>query len=195
MSATAIPTRSATRPAEREYRPFPNEAGRNARQEMLEVPILVRLLQLPRQARVLEIGCGRGIALVPLARLLRPARLVGLDIEREFLAEARDRVDTAGVTAELVPGDARALPFPDRSFDLVVDFGTCYHIARAHEALAEAARVLAPGGQFVHETPLSQFLSHPVRSFGRTMPWRREPRFGCPRRALFWSARPVRVTT
>lgn len=193
MSATAVATRVEPGPREREYRPFPNEEGRNTRQAVLEVPILIRALGLPRGVRVLEIGCGRGIALIPLARLLEPCRLAGLDIERAFLTEARKRLDEAGLAAELVPGDVRSLPFPDDSFDLVLDFGTCYHIARAEQALAEVARVLAPGGEFVEETPLSQLLSHPVRAFGRSIPWHVGRRFGPPRRALLWSARPVAV--
>jgi ubiquinone/menaquinone biosynthesis C-methylase UbiE len=191
MTATAVHGGTPLPAADREYRPFPNEEGRNTRQESFEVPILVRALGLPKRVRILEIGCGRGIALAPLARLLEPVRLAGLDIEPAFLAEARERLEARGIDAELVPGDARALPFPAASFDLVIDFGTCYHIARAKDALREVARVLAPGGQFVHETPLSQCLSHPVRSFGRRIPWRSEPRFGRPRRALLWSARPL----
>ena len=193
MTATTEPAGMPIPPRDREYRPFPNEQGRNTRQEIIEIPILVRALDLPKRIRVLEIGCGRGIALIPLARLLEPTVLTGLDIDPEVLLEARLRLERSGVVADLVPGDARALPFPSRSFDVVVDFGTCYHIARAEDALREVARVLAPGGRFVHETPLSQFLSHPVRSFGRTIPWHRAPWFGRPRRALLWSARPVVV--
>jgi ubiquinone/menaquinone biosynthesis C-methylase UbiE len=191
MTASALPAGIPIPDRDIEYRPFPNEEGRNSRQASLEVPMLVRALRLPKRARILEIGCGRGIALPPLSRLLEPVRLTGLDIEPAFLAAARARLDSLGIDAELVPGDARALPFPAGSFDLVIDFGTCYHIARPQAALGEVARVLAPGGRFVHETKLSQLLSHPVRSFGRSMPWRAEPRFGRPRRALLWHARPV----
>jgi ubiquinone/menaquinone biosynthesis C-methylase UbiE len=174
---------------QQEYRPFPNEEGRNSRQGSLEVPLMIRALGLPEGGRVLEIGCGRGVALPVLGRLLRPSRLVGLDPEVEFLEEARSRLSDAGITAELVPGDARRMPFPDGAFDLVVDFGTCYHIARPQAALAEIARVLSPGGLFVHETPLSQVLSHPVRSFGRRIPWRLAPLFERHRTALLWTAR------
>ena len=174
---------------ELEYRPFPNEEGRNTRQASLEVPVMVRALGLPPGGRVLEVGCGRGVALPGLARLLRPCRLVGIDIEPAFLAEARARLDTGGIAAELVPGDVRRMPFPDASFDLVVDFGTCYHIARPAAALAEIARILALGGLFVHETPMSQLLSHPVRAFGRRLPWRSTDRFERRRTALLWSAR------
>jgi ubiquinone/menaquinone biosynthesis C-methylase UbiE len=150
---------------------------------------MVAALGLPMGGRVLEVGCGRGVALPVLGRLLRPSRLVGLDPEEDFLAQARLRLGEAGIAAELVPGDVRRLPFPDASFDLVVDFGTCYHIARAGTALAEIARVLAPGGLFAHETPLSQLLAHPMRSFGRRIPWRQAPALQRHRTALLWSVR------
>ena len=176
---------------EPEYRPFPNEEGRNSRQASIEVPLMVRVLDLPIGRRVLEVGCGRGVALPALARLLRPSRLVGLDRDAEFLRQAGTRLAACGVAAELVPGDVRRLPFPDAAFDLVIDFGTCYHIARAGAALAEIARVLAPGGLFAHETPLNQFFSHPVRSFGRRMPWRQSTRFRRYQIALLWSTRRV----
>jgi ubiquinone/menaquinone biosynthesis C-methylase UbiE len=180
--------------AAEEYLPFPNEEGRNARQGSLEIPLMARLLGLPVGGRVLEIGCGRGVALPVLDRLLRPSRLVGLDPEAGFLDEARSRLSETGVVAELVPGDVRRMPFPDAAFDLVIDFGTCYHISRPETALGEIARVLEPGGLFVHETPLSQLLSHPVRSFGRRIPWRQAPRLQRHRTAGLWTARRLRAT-
>ena len=176
-----------------EYRPFPNEEGRNTRQATIEIPLMIRALGLPAGGRVLEVGCGRGVALPGLARLLRPSRLAALDIEPAFLAEAQARLDAEGIEAELVEGDVRRMPFGRNSFDLVVDFGTCYHIARPAAALAEIARVLAPGGLFVHETPVSQFLSHPVRAFGRRLPWKVFACFKRHRTAVLWSARRRRV--
>jgi ubiquinone/menaquinone biosynthesis C-methylase UbiE len=192
MSVPAIrPAEALTPPlaSDDEYRPFPNETGRNSRQESLEIPLMVRALGLPAGGRLLEVGCGRGIGLPVLARLLRPARLAGLDPEAGFLEEARARLGETGVEAELVPGDVRRMPFGEGAFDLVVDFGTCYHIARPEQALREIARVLAPGGLFVHETPVSQLMAHPVRSFGRRIPWRSEPRLVRHRTALLWTAR------
>lgn len=153
-----------------EYRPFPNEEGRNTRQAQWEIPALVRALGLPTGARILEVGCGRGVALPVLDRLLSPRRLVGLDIEEEFLLEAADNLREQGAKAELVQGDVRHMPFADEIFDVVIDFGTLYHIARPQLALGEIARVLASGGMFVHETKASQFLAHPVRSRGRRLP-------------------------
>ncbi|HEX8691153.1 MAG TPA: class I SAM-dependent methyltransferase [Longimicrobium sp.] len=177
-----------TLPPER-YQPFASVARRNLMQELLEVPALVRALGLPRGGRMLEVGCGQGFALGPLARLCAPSRLVGLDVDGEALAEARRHLDAQGVAADLLEEDMRAMPLPDASFDVVIDFGTCYHISRPEAALAEIARVLAPGGWFVHETPVSQLLSHPVRSFGRRIPWKAAPTLAPHRSRLLWSAR------
>ena len=171
------------------YRPFPNENGRNRRQETLEIPAMVRALGVPSGLRVLEVGCGRGIALPALARWCRPRRLAGLDIDPALLAHAVAHISTRGCGAELVEGDVRRMPFPAGAFDLVVDFGTCYHIAHAEEALREIARVLSPGGRFVHETKLSQLLAHPLRSRGRRIPWGSAPLLLPHRTAWLWSAR------
>ena len=170
-----------------EYRPFPNVDRRNVFQEKLEVPLMVWALGLPSGVRILEVGCGRGVALPPLARALAPNRLVGIDVDAELVAEARRRIAARGVAAELYHADVRALPFPAASFDVVIDFGTCYHISRPHVALAEVARVLAPQGRFVCETPLSQLLSHPVRAFGRRLPWGSVPSLVPDRARLLWS--------
>ena len=171
------------------YRPFPNVAWRNGMQELLEVPLLVRLLDLPVGRRILEVGCGRGIALPALSQLSRPAHLTGLDIDRGLLDEAAQRLNTRQVQADLVHSDMREMPFPDESFDIVVDFGTCYHIAHPDRALNEIARVLSFGGVFVCETPASQLLSHPMRSLGRMLPWSGTPCFVPHRNAILWSSR------
>ncbi len=135
------------------------------------MPALVHSLSIPTGARILELGCGRGVALVPLARLCDPRRLTGVDIDSRLLLEAKGRLEARGVEAELVCADARELPFADGSFDVAIDFGTCYHIAHPESALREMARVLVDGGLFVYETRISQLLSHPVRSASRRLPW------------------------
>jgi SAM-dependent methyltransferase len=78
---------------------------------------------------------------------------------------------------------------PSASIDLVIDFGTCYHIPDPQGAMREIARVLQPGGWFVHETPVSQMLAHPVRSCGRLLPWSQVPALRFFRTAILWSAR------
>jgi ubiquinone/menaquinone biosynthesis C-methylase UbiE len=171
-----------------EYRPFPNEHGRNWRQEHVEIPLMLRTLRLPRRARVLEIGCGRGIALPTLARHLTPARLVGIDIDAPLLADAQRRLRQTGTRAELIVADVRCLPFPDGCFDLIIDFGTCFHVARAEQALNEVARTLTFADIFTTETRLSQLLSHPIRSRGRSLPWRAAETLAPRRRAGLWQS-------
>src|SRR5437867_8224489 len=57
------------------------------------------------------------------------------------------------------------------------------------QSLQEISRVLRCGGLFVHETPVRQLLAHPVRSFGRHLPWSAAPRLRRDRLAFLWSAR------
>jgi ubiquinone/menaquinone biosynthesis C-methylase UbiE len=181
---------SARLPTSDGYRGFDDVPARNGLQELVEVPALVRALRLPAGGCVLEIGCGRGIALPALHTLLRPAALIGLDVDGTLLALAAARAH--GATASLVRADVRRIPLADASVDLVIDFGTCYHVANPDEALREVARVLRAGGLFVHETPVSQMLAHPVRSFGRRLPWRAVPALDARRTALLWSVREKR---
>jgi SAM-dependent methyltransferase len=171
-----------------EYRPFPNEAPRNWRQEHVEIPLMLLLLGLPRGGRVLELGCGRGIALPVLARSLQPIRLVGLDQDRTLLDEATCRLTGSGVTAELVLGDIRRLPFPNGDFDLIIDFGTCFHVGGADRALREITRALAPNGIFATETKLNQLFSHPVRSLARSIPWETAAGLARARHAGLWQS-------
>ena len=171
------------------YRPFPTKRGRNWRQQHLEIPLFASLLELPAHARVLEVGCGRGVGLPAIGERCRPARLVGIDFDADLLAEAREVSVDETVRLELLEADVRAMPFADESFDLVIDFGTCYHVERPWQALQEISRVLQPGGIFAHETPLNQLLSHPIRAGGRRLPWTAAPDLRPWRRALLWEAR------
>jgi SAM-dependent methyltransferase len=176
-----------------EYRSFGNKESRNGLQERIEIPLLVRALRLPQGGRVLEVGCGRGVALPALAARLRPASLVGVDVDGSLVEVARQRVVRTGTRAEVQVADVRALPFEDGSFDMVIDFGTCYHVsggvAGRLAALSEIGRVLRAEGLFVHETPVAQMLAHPVRSFGRRLPWAEMSTLVSDRRAVLWTVR------
>ena len=175
------------------YRPFDNVETRNGLQALVEIPLMIRALRLPPGGSVLEIGCGRGVALPVLFDRLEPTDLVGLDLDVALLAEAQARVWRTGTEATLVEGDVRDLPLETGRFDVVIDFGTCYHASDTVEgrraALNEVARVLRDGGLFVHETRVAQRLAHPVRSLGRTLPWRDVPQLVPDRSAVLWGVR------
>jgi len=168
---------------------FTNQGLRNVLHMRVEVPLLVRLLRLPAGCDVLETRCGAGLGLMALADNCRPASLTGVDIDEELLRQARARFSAHQLAANLVHGDIRGLPFPDESFDLVVDFGTLYYVRPARRALREIARVLRAGGVLVHETPLSQLLAHPVGSSRRLLPWRVAPELVPLRSAGLWACR------
>src|SRR5260370_28512716 len=76
---------------EQEYRPFPNVGHRNLLQETLAVPAMTWSLQLLQGGRVLEDGCGLGVALPPLARPLRRPHLVVIPADALVSAGARRR--------------------------------------------------------------------------------------------------------
>ena len=175
------------------YAPFGNVEARNGMQERIEIPLLILALRLPMGCRILEVGCGRGVALPVLSKWLVPRELVGVDVNPTLADIAARRVSDHRLNARVVEADVRSLPFDDRSFDLVIDFGTCYHVSGgvggSLAAMHEVARVLAPGGLFVHETPVAQHFAHPIRSFGRSLPWRGVPSLTRDRSAILWSAR------
>lgn len=114
---------------------------------------LRRLLPLVRVAphpAVLDVGCGTGINLLELARVLGPCRLlVGVDLSPGMVAVAGAKAAAAGVPAHIMVADAEALPFADQTFDLLVANSVFHWIADRARAMAELTRLLRPGGQLV----------------------------------------------
>ena len=110
-------------------------------------------------ADLLELGPGPGAATDWLRRRVR--LLVAVEHEEE--AAARLTEAYAGTNVEVVSGDAAALRFPDASFDTVATCTMLHHVAtRAQQdkVLAEAFRVLRPGGTFLGSDSLPSDSLH-----------------------------------
>jgi ubiquinone/menaquinone biosynthesis C-methylase UbiE len=99
---------------------------------------------------VLDVGCGVGEPALKLASLVAPGQVVAIDLVREMTTSASAaaaRMGLSNITFKVA--DAEALPFPDGSFDLVTSRAAVMHFPCPAVALAEARRVLRPGGRSV----------------------------------------------
>jgi ubiquinone/menaquinone biosynthesis C-methylase UbiE len=112
--------------------------------------------------KVLDFGCGHGMAAVVLAR--RGARVTALDLSRGYLSEARDRAHANGLNINFIRGDGEKLPFPDGSFDRIWGNAILHHLDVERTAL-ELFRVLRAGGLAVFCEPWGE---NPVLSWARS---------------------------
>jgi SAM-dependent methyltransferase len=119
---------------------------------------LIAALSLRGDEKVLDVGCGRGLIMVGIARKLATGESTGIDIwqsedQSGSSPEAtRQNAKIEGVLEKvnIRDGDARALPFPDASFDIVVSSLVLHNIydrAERQKALHQIVRVLKPGGR------------------------------------------------
>lgn len=107
------------------------------------IPMLLHMARLRSGARLLDMGCGPGYLAGAAAAL--GGVCTGIDFAEDMVTEAQARFP--GVTFH--GGDAEALRFDDASFDIVASNIVLFHLANPEKAMAEAARVLRPGGVFV----------------------------------------------
>lgn len=105
-------------------------------------------------ARVLDVGCGDGSLVRLMARA--GAQVTGLEISEENVTRARAQPPVSDETYRT--GVGQVLPFEDAAFDIVVFFNSLHHVPVEHQdtALAEAARVLEPGGLLFVLEPLAE---------------------------------------
>lgn len=109
----------------------------------------IALGPIERGEAVLDVGCGAGVDLVMAAIRVGPeGRVCGVDATAAMVAKAATTAAAAGLSnAELYEAAADALPFPDRSFDVVISNGVLNLSLDKPRAFAELFRVLRPGGR------------------------------------------------
>lgn len=119
-------------------------AGYDVYRDYLNTPAFFELLPEVSGLRGLDIGCGEGHNTRLLAQ--RGARVTGVDIAEVFIAYARETEaqEPLGIAYEVA--SAVELPFPDTSFDFATGFMSFMGIPETDRVLAEAYRILKPGG-------------------------------------------------
>ncbi len=115
----------------------------------------VRRLASDDPSRIVEVGCGTGGTLRSLARAYPSASIVGIDPDEQALALAR----ASGCA--VAPGSFDELPLPDGQVDLLLALDVIEHLRDDDRALAEARRVLRPGGGLVLTVPALPCLWSP----------------------------------
>ncbi len=125
--------------------------------------VLMGLLSGSRVGDLLDVGTGTGRILELLAPQAEHA--IGLDQSREMLAVARANLDKAGLrNCELRQGDMYQLPLPPQSVDAVTFHQVLHFGETPAAAIAEAARVLRPGGRLL----VADFAAHAVEDLRDT---------------------------
>lgn len=140
--------------------------------------------------QVLDLGCGRGAVLLMVADLLPEGKVTGIDIWKTVdqsgnaMAVTRQNAEREGVAGrvDLRTADMQNLPFDENSFDLLLSNLAIHNIPSAagrEQALAEATRVLRPGGRLViADISYTQNYAQQLRNLGlaevthRQLGWR-----------------------
>lgn len=99
---------------------------------------IVAHYQLPEDAAILDVGCGKGFLLYEFTQVLPKAKVSGLDLSQYAVENAKQEVRSC-----LQVGNANNLPYEDNSFDLVISINTLHNLYNYElfSALAEIERV------------------------------------------------------
>jgi 2-polyprenyl-6-hydroxyphenyl methylase / 3-demethylubiquinone-9 3-methyltransferase len=102
------------------------------------------------QVRLLDIGCGGGVLTEEFAQM--GCRATGIDVSPESVAVAKAHAAVTGLSIDYGVGSATSLSFDENSFDAVSCCDVLEHIRNWKQVIAEAGRVLKPGGLFFFDT-------------------------------------------
>jgi ubiquinone/menaquinone biosynthesis C-methylase UbiE len=138
-----------------------NNPVRSMAQRWFEAPRLAAMAGRRPCARALEIGCGRGVGTELIFDVFGASRVDAFDLDPEMVNLARSRLARHGSKVRLWQGDVEHIDAPNEAYDAVFDFGIVHHVPRWRAAIAEVARVLAPGGRFYVEEVLRDLIHHP----------------------------------
>jgi ubiquinone/menaquinone biosynthesis C-methylase UbiE len=132
---------------------------------------LTRMLQGRGQGgRILDAGCGEGLAFDLLERYFKPTAIVGIDIDKAQISKAEKVAATMTTPTQALHGNACTEHFASDSFDVIFSHQLLHHTSQQQEVLAEFRRILKPGGlllvgescvTFIKSLPVQLLFRHP----------------------------------
>jgi arsenite methyltransferase len=126
---------------------------------------LIDELHLKGNEQVLDVGCGKGLLTVGIAKKMNSGKVTGLDhwqgtFEYNYtreMAEKNVSIEGVGHKIEIVNGDAKKLPFNATLFDIITSSLAMHHVGNGNLAFREMMRVLKPSGYIaIADMPTSQ---------------------------------------
>lgn len=110
------------------------------------VDTLIKMSEVSKQDRVLDMACGTGIMACGFAKIAK--EVIGLDITQEMLKQAHKKQNEENLTnIHFEIGDVEALPYDDESFDIVVTRYSFHHFLDVKKVFEEMIRVCKKGGK------------------------------------------------
>jgi ubiquinone/menaquinone biosynthesis C-methylase UbiE len=130
------------------FHPHHLRAMEEARRHLTPPEEVLGELSLDPQGVLVDVGAGTGFLAVPAARYLAQGKVVAVDHQEDMVQALRQRAQEEGLAnLEAHAASAERLPLPDGSADAVTFSMVLHDLASPHRALAEAWRVLRPGGR------------------------------------------------
>lgn len=150
-----------------------------------EVELFTSILNSPKESAILDLACGQGRHSIELA-LRGYTNITGLDRSHYLIRKAKTAVQQEGLKITFKEGDARKLPFPADTFDVVMILGNSFGYFESNEddimILKEVFRVLKPDGTFLIDVADGSYLRTHYQP--RSWEWIDKKYFVCRERSL-----------
>lgn len=126
--------------------------------------------RIPAQARILDAGCGQGLAFGLIEKHFQPSTITGIDIDSEQINKAKVAATQLTTPCTAHHANATQLNFAESSFDIILCHQLLHHTSQQVEVLQEFYRLLTPGGillvgescrSFINSVPVRLLFRHP----------------------------------
>lgn len=150
-----------------------------------EVELFTSILNVPKDSAILDLACGQGRHSIEMAQQ-GFTNITGLDRSHYLIRKAKTAVQQEGLKITFKEGDARKLPFPSDTFDVVMILGNSFGYFESNEddmmILKEVFRVLKPEGTFLIDSADGSYLRTHFQA--RSWEWIDKKYFVCRERSL-----------